>query len=230
MSQQAESSLIYGVFIEDAFSPAPVPLHRWASSRRERASSFRHEIIRCDESLLKTEGLSEADVLLRLDAALDWTRIQRIEIPSCTRLADVVFELVGVREPATVAWVATVESLELDAALVALNAELVIRPPERYRGTGERTQFKGHVSVSYVLTTPRWLDRDDRGTITAPNEDAARRVILRKVRARLADSSRSRLADIEDLGLRIEKLRTEASAIQTALQNIDRTTNEVRSP
>lgn len=204
--------------------PVPERLHEWTRARPEITHAV---LLRGQGPVIDNERLLRDDVLAELNNAArsgDWTSVV---FPSRARLADVVFRLVGVHEPATMVWDATVESLELDEALKAIGMTLTFHPTRAYRGPGERSYCKGHVVVPYTVTTPPWMEPLGSAYLTVASEEEGRRHILRKVRAHIASALRDRARRIDDLSKQIEKARGEAFAIVDALSLIDRAPERV---
>jgi len=199
--------------------PVPKRLHEWVGAR----PAITHAVlIREQGPVIDNERLLRDDVLAELNCTARSRYTMSVVFPSRARLADVVFRLVGVREPATMVWDATVESLELDEALDALGMTLTIHPTRAYKGPGERSYYKGHVVIPYTVTCPPWVMPFGTESITAATEEEGRRHILRKVRAHIASALTSRARRIDDLSKQIEKARDEALAIGKALSLIDR--------
>lgn len=203
----------------DTIHTKPERLWAWV---RERPSIFHAILLRENGPVIDSERLSSDEVFESLSRAARVDFRDHATIPSCARLADVNFRLVGVREPATMVWRATVDVLELDPALKALGMTLTIHASRPYRGTGERTSLKGHVVVPYSVTCPAWMRPYFGSSITAPNEEDARRRILRAVRLHITTMLSERERSCEDLTKRIEALRAEALVIVDALSLIDR--------
>lgn len=199
--------------------PVPERLWEWV---RARPAIGHAVLIREQGAVVDRERLFRDDLTAELNRAARSGYRVSVVVPSRARLADVTFRVVGVREPATVIWDATVESLELDAALKALGMTLTFHASRPYRGTGERSTMKGHIVMPYTVTSPPWMRPCGGGSVTAPNEEEGRRTILRAVRGYITTMLSERERSCEDLAKRIETVRSEALALVDALSLIDR--------